>query len=84
MTEVLFAKVTAILASVLKAKGIDQSLFAPDDRLYEDGLGLDSLDAATLSAMLDNEFASDPYNAGEFPQTVAEIVSFYRHGGEAK
>jgi acyl carrier protein len=77
VTAALFAQVSAILASVLKGKGIDQSVFEPGAKLYEDGLGLDSLDAATLAAMLDREFASDPYNAGEFPQTVAEIVDFY-------
>jgi hypothetical protein len=27
--------------------------------------------------MLDNAFGSDPYNAGEFPQTVGELVGFY-------
>jgi len=77
VTEALFTQVSAILARVLKAKGVDQSVFEPEARLYEDGLGLDSLDAATLAAMLDQEFASDPYNAGEFPQTVADIVGFY-------
>lgn len=77
MTDVLFSQICAILTRVLKAKGIDQSVFKPEDPLYETGLGLDSLDAATLAAMLDNEFATDPYNSGEFPQTIAEIVSFY-------
>jgi acyl carrier protein len=73
----LFAQVSTILALVLKAKGIERSNFKPDDLLYEEGLGLDSLDAATLAAMLDREFSSDPYNSGEFPQTVADIVQFY-------
>lgn len=77
MTEALFTKVSSLLSQVLKAKGVDKADFKPEDRLYEDGLGLDSLDAATLAAMLDSEFASDPYNAGEFPQTVGEIVNFY-------
>lgn len=77
MTESLFAQVSTILALVLKAKGIERSNFKPDDLLYEEGLGLDSLDAATLAAMLDREFSSDPYNFGEFPQTVADIVQFY-------
>ena len=80
MADDLFAKVSAILTRVLQAKGVERSVFRPEDRLYEEGLGLDSLDAATLAAMLENEFTSDPYNAGEFPQTVAEIVEFYSAG----
>lgn len=80
MTEALFTKISSILNQVLKAKGVDRSTFQSEDRLYEDGLGLDSLDAATLAAMLDNEFSADPYNAGEFPQTVGELVTFYTTG----
>ncbi|MBZ5718742.1 MAG: acyl carrier protein [Acidobacteriia bacterium] len=80
MTEALFTQISTILARVLKAKGVDRSVFKPEDRLYEDGIGLDSLDAATLAAMLDHEFNLDPYNSGEFPQTVAEIVEFYSAG----
>ena len=80
MTESLFTQVSAILALVLKAKGVERSIFKPEDLLYEEGLGLDSLDAATLAALLDREFASDPYNSGEFPQTVADIVEFYSAG----
>jgi len=75
--EDLFAKICAFLTQVLKAKGVERSVFRPEDRLYEDGIGLDSLDAATLAAMLDNEFSADPYNAGEFPETVGQIVEFY-------
>lgn len=77
MTDALVDRVSSILSEVLKAKGVERSAFLPEDRLYEDGLGLDSLDAATLAAMLDNAFGSDPYNAGEFPQTVGELISFY-------
>ena len=77
MTEAVLVQISSILTEVLKAKGVERSSFAPADGLYEDGLGIDSLDAATVAAMLDNAFGSDPYNAGEFPQTVGEIISFY-------
>lgn len=77
MTEAVLNQISSMLSEILKTKGVERSNFAPEDRLYEDGLGLDSLDAATLAAMLDNAFGSDPYNAGEFPQTVGEIVAFY-------
>jgi acyl carrier protein len=46
--------------------------------LWGDGLGLDSLEAAELSAMLEDEFGSDPFSAGgDLPETVGGIVAFY-------
>lgn len=46
--------------------------------LYGDGLGLDSLEAAELSAVLEDEYGSDPFSAdGELPETVGDIISFY-------
>lgn len=46
--------------------------------LYGEGLGLDSLEAAELSAMLEDELGSDPFSAGgEMPETVGEILAFY-------
>jgi acyl carrier protein len=49
-----------------------------DSGLWGDGLGLDSLEAAELSAMLEDEFGSDPFSTGgELPETVGDIVRFY-------
>ena len=46
--------------------------------LWGDGLGLDSLEAAELSAMLEDEFGTDPFSAGgELPERVGDIVAFY-------
>jgi acyl carrier protein len=50
--------------------------------LYAEGLELDSLAAAELSAHLEDEFGSDPFSAAlasgaEMPETVGEIVAFY-------
>lgn len=50
---------------------------APDIRLYADGIGLDSLETAELSAVLEDRFTTDPYSAGEMPQTVGQILAFY-------
>ena len=42
-----------------------------DTGLWGDGLGLDSLEAAELSAMLEDEFGSDPFSAGgDLPERV--------------
>lgn len=51
----------------------------PDETpLYGGGLGLDSLEAAELSATLEDEFGSDPWSNGdEIPETVGDIVAFY-------
>jgi acyl carrier protein len=51
--------------------------------LYADGLGLDSLEAAELSAQLEDEFGSDPFTAAlqdgrDLPETVGDILAFYR------
>ena len=45
--------------------------------LFADGLGLDSLETAELSAILEDDHGSDPFNDGELPQTVGDILSFY-------
>jgi acyl carrier protein len=50
--------------------------------LYAEGLDLDSLEAAELSAHLEDEFGSDPFSAAlaageDMPETVGDIVAFY-------
>jgi acyl carrier protein len=46
--------------------------------LWGDGLGLDSLEAAELSAMLEDAFGSDPFSVGaDLPETVGDVVAFY-------
>jgi acyl carrier protein len=51
---------------------------APELTLYAGGIGLDSLETAELSALLEDEFGADPFNDSiEMPQTVGEILAFY-------
>ncbi|HZC73367.1 MAG TPA: hypothetical protein VE442_21910 [Jatrophihabitans sp.] len=45
--------------------------------LFADGIGLDSLETAELSAILEDEFGRDPFNTETMPQTVGDIVDFY-------
>ncbi|WGX97697.1 acyl carrier protein [Nocardioides sp. L-11A] len=45
--------------------------------LYADGVGLDSLEAAELSAVLEDEFGTDPFQGETMPETLSDIVSFY-------
>jgi acyl carrier protein len=48
-----------------------------DVSLYSEGIGLDSLDVAELSAVLEDEFGMDPFSNGLMPETIGDIVSFY-------
>lgn len=68
--------VETIRGFVLRAKKTDLEL-SPETPLYGDGIGLDSLDAAELSAVLEDAHGSDPFSAGDAPATVGDIVSFY-------
>jgi acyl carrier protein len=49
----------------------------PTTGLYADGLGLDSLETAELSAFLEDEVGTDPFSEGLLPQTVGELLDFY-------
>ena len=66
------ATITEFLQRVGKAAEFDSAT-----RLFADGLGLDSLETAELSALLEDEHGRDPFSAGEMPQTVGEIEAFY-------
>lgn len=50
---------------------------SPTTQLYAEGVDLDSLETAELSALLEDEFGADPFSAEEMPQTIGEILSFY-------
>lgn len=73
----LHGRVAAVLSEVLKIKGEERTAFASDDPLYEGGVGMDSLDAATFSVLLEREFGSDPYRAKVFPRTVGDVLAFF-------
>lgn len=48
-----------------------------DSELYANGVGLDSLETAELSAILEDELGADPFGEGQMPQTVGEVIAFY-------
>lgn len=50
---------------------------AADTPLYADGVGLDSLETAELSATLEDELGSDPYSSEPMPQTLADITAYF-------
>lgn len=70
--------ITGFLESINKA--IDG--MTDETGLYGGGLELDSLEAAELSALLEDELGSDPFSAAlasgdEMPGTVGDVVAFY-------
>lgn len=65
-----------VRAFLTRAKKLRDDFHA-EQPLYADGVGLDSLETAELSAVLEDTFGTDPYAAGTMPQTLAEIIAFY-------
>ncbi|MCW2751924.1 MAG: hypothetical protein JWR83_3034 [Aeromicrobium sp.] len=57
-----------------------EAAFTPETSLFGDGLGLDSLETAELSSMLEDDLGSDPFSAGIVSQTVGEVLDFYSSG----
>jgi acyl carrier protein len=70
-------KIRAIINQVLQTKG-ESNPVTLEMSLHENGLGFDSLDTATLSALLEQEFGKDPYSQGVFPRTIMELIEFYK------
>jgi acyl carrier protein len=71
-------KARAVIADFLKSadKGVDG--WNDHTGLWGEGLELDSLEAAELSALLEDEFGSDPFSeGGDLPETVGDILGFY-------
>lgn len=68
-------RIWAILAEVVTTREIEAGVDTP---LYAEGIELDSLETAEFSAVLEAEFGADPFTADEMPQTIGEILEFYR------
>jgi acyl carrier protein len=51
--------------------------FTDETVLHGEGLGLDSLETAELSAVLEDTFDIDPFTESTPPETVGEILAFY-------
>ncbi len=75
--------ILVLIQSLLERSDKGDVTVAMDTAIHGDGLGLDSLETAELSAILEDEFGTDPFGAGLMPETVAEIVAFYTSGDAA-
>jgi acyl carrier protein len=73
------SRVRAVITQFLEIANKDfEGDLTDETGLYAGGLELDSLEAAELSALLEDEFGSDPFSASEeMPESVGDIVAFY-------
>ena len=69
--------VIEIIKTILKHQAMPVPDMDSSSELYEDGIGLDSLCVAELSAMLEKAYGRDPYTSNVMPRTISDIVTFY-------
>lgn len=71
-------EIEGMLRTVLEHKDLNGAPLPLDTSLYEAGIGLDSLDTAAFSSMLEAAYGTDPYSAGVFPETLEDVLRFYQ------
>jgi acyl carrier protein len=72
------AQVREVITKCIAHMGKDVSGLTDETQLFGEGLELDSLEVAELSATLEDELGSDPFSGGDAePQTIGEILAFY-------
>lgn len=71
-------RIIGLIQELLERKGVTAGAIDDSSRLHEGGVGLDSLDTAELSVVLEQELGHDPYSDGQFPATVADLIAYYR------
>jgi acyl carrier protein len=72
------AQVRGVIVDFLGRVGKAADELADTTALYGEGLELDSLEAAELSAMLEDTFGTDPFSSAEqLPETVGDVIAFY-------
>jgi acyl carrier protein len=65
------------IQELVKRRGGDAGIVRPESNLLGD-LEMDSLEIAELAGVLADELGSEPFSEGDFPETVAELVAFYK------
>jgi acyl carrier protein len=54
-----------------------QAEFDASTSLYGEGLGLDSLEVAELSVLLEDTLGSDPFSEGREITEIGQVLDFY-------
>ena len=71
-------KARAVISDFFKQADKGTDGWTDETGLWGNGLELDSLEAAELSALLEDAFGSDPFSAGgDLPESVGDILAFY-------
>lgn len=70
-------EIIGMIKTILKHQAMPEAEVDRSSQLYDDGIGLDSLCVAELSAMLEKAYGSDPYTSQVMPLTVGDIIGFY-------
>lgn len=71
------ADIVGVIKECMRRANLPDRSIERDTGLYTDGIGFDSLATAELSAVLEDEFGSDPFLEADLPQTVGDILDFY-------
>lgn len=66
----------ATIRRLLEQREAEGTEIARDSKLTAD-LGLDSLELAELSAVLEDDIGRDPFSEGIVPETVGELIDYY-------
>jgi acyl carrier protein len=69
--------IQAAIRELLERRGAGHLDVTPQASLSGD-LDMDSLELAELSAALEDELGHDPYSDGLAPETVGELIGYYR------
>lgn len=78
------ARVRQVISDFLALAEKSPEGISDSTSLYGDGLKLDSLETAELSALLEDELGSDPFSAGgEMPETIGDVIAFYEGAATA-
>jgi acyl carrier protein len=72
------ADIVGVIKECMRRASLPDRPLDRDTGLYTDGIGFDSLATAELSAVLEDEFGSDPFLEADLPQTVGDILDFYQ------
>lgn len=77
MEMVVREQIVNLLREIVTRKGTFPNSISDNSSLYQDGIGLDSMDTAELSINLELLFSRDPYSEGIFVRTLGELIAFY-------
>ena len=69
--------IVATIEELIKRRGGEAIAVKPESNLMAD-LEMDSLEIAELAGVLSDELGSEPFSAGDFPETVSELAACYK------